>query len=444
MLRVGIYLGRHAEFGGGMLIYAEELVLGLIDEFSNHNFTQLEVVLYGDQISLSEEFKTKLMYGPVVVSVGRFPYDGGANTHFKLLPNGAKCRVLIRQLPRFRSRLLGICYDLLFLPCLFLIDRLKLVHFTSNLSIFWCPCPVVLTLHDLFQGWPPVSLNSGLKKLKEYFFRIYFALQFNTQGRLNQEGAVITVSEQVKQQLIKLFHFEETRVRTIPLGLDRTFCDALEFFPSEQGKRALKNFLDSRQIVRGYVCILASADPRKNLERTLLAWLSLPDKARSKGVLIILSDPRSRGLVLSILGDEAGKDYVWIVEKCLRSELPYYLKAASVLLVPTLMEGFGLPALEARFIGCNVVSSQLEHFDLHKISRAESTSSSGRIFVCDPFEQRSINSALLDAIESQRPEVEAKQPQSTIMRRPSYPKMRSISRETAQVYENTFIRARDS
>lgn len=152
--------------------------------------------------------------------------------------------------------------------------------------------------------------------------------------------AVITVSAYSAQDLSELLGIE--RVHVVPNGVDDRFFDAAPLDRSE---------LRALGIDGPYVLHAGGSTLRKNLEGLAAAWPAV--RAAFPDVSLVLSGPPTSRRN-SLFGNLAGAVRVGRVPS---KVLPGLMAAAQVVVVPSLVEGFGLPALEAMAVGTPVVAA---------------------------------------------------------------------------------------
>jgi glycosyltransferase involved in cell wall biosynthesis len=134
---------------------------------------------------------------------------------------------------------------------------------------------------------------------------------------------------------MRLFGISQSRVRVTPLGVDK------RFFQPVAG---------TNPITQPYVLFIGSEQPRKNLERLELAVGHL----RKRGFPHILVTAGADGW-----GEvRIGESFVTRLGKITDEQLIQLYAGAACLAIPSLHEGFGLPALEAMAIGTPVVAAR--------------------------------------------------------------------------------------
>ncbi|WP_068397013.1 glycosyltransferase family 4 protein [Kribbia dieselivorans] len=159
-------------------------------------------------------------------------------------------------------------------------------------------------------------------------------------AELRRAAAVICVSEFSAQEAIDLLGIRDPYV--VPNGVSPDFLDAAplpESVLTELG-------VDGR-----YVLIAGGAATRKNLEGLADAWPIV--RAAVPDLSLVLSGPEHQRRT-SLFAHQPGTH---LVGRIPGEMVPGLVAAAAVVVVPSLYEGFGLPALEAMAAGTPVVAA---------------------------------------------------------------------------------------
>lgn len=135
---------------------------------------------------------------------------------------------------------------------------------------------------------------------------------------------VIVVSEATKKDLLEVSKIPEEKIGVIYEGV----ADSFKPMP----KREVENFRKWTKLPHGFILSIGGVGERRNLSRVKKVCESL-------------------GYNLVILGET--------IPDLAAGDLPLLYSAASVLLYPSLYEGFGLPILEAMACGTPVVTSNI-------------------------------------------------------------------------------------
>lgn len=199
------------------------------------------------------------------------------------------------------------------------------------------PVPLVLTVHDLSLARMP----SGHAMEWRMFYRLLFP------RIVRKAAAVLTPTEFTRRQIIEELGLPAERVVTTPEGVDS------QFFVSAGGDTAS----DNPQPV-----ILFPGPPigRKNLDAVLRVLETSPPQSplaaarlQITGAVAVDFPRYSRRMERSGLG----RRVEWLGALPFES-LPSIYARADVLVYPSLLEGFGLPPLEAMAVGTPVVAAR--------------------------------------------------------------------------------------
>lgn len=211
-------------------------------------------------------------------------------------------------------------------------------------DVFWSPahympvytgCKSVVTIHDLaYEYFPKLFLPSDLYKLKNW-----------TRKSVIQATKVIAVSEATKFDLVKIYEVPESKVSVVHNGYD---SDIFNISPKISPKLLSNYLLDPKS----YILFLGTIQPRKNAIKLVQAFHLLKESGY-KGKLVIaggigwLADDTLKVIKES----EESKDIVmtgYVSDEARKTLYTY----ADVYVLPSLYEGFGVPAIEA--MGCGV------------------------------------------------------------------------------------------
>ncbi len=191
--------------------------------------------------------------------------------------------------------------------------------------------PQVTVVHDVL----PLRYPAEYPR-QRYYFRYYVP------AVLRQSRAVVASSESTRQDLVGFYGLPLDRVVVAPCGYDPG-----RFSPGhpEDGPGR-----------EPYALYVGNIMPHKNLLRLLEAFARAP---RRLSRLVIRGSGRSRHVRamrarIAALGLESRIDWR---PYATAEELPGLYREARMLVLPSLAEGFGLPALEALACGAPVITS---------------------------------------------------------------------------------------
>ncbi len=164
---------------------------------------------------------------------------------------------------------------------------------------------------------------------------------FSYQKVLSKLDGLICISNFSLTQLTSL-GISSDKSKVIRSGVDRTL-----FKPSF-----------SKPFQFDYVLSIGSEEPRKNMENLLRAFLILLDDYPAlKLVKAGATSLKNRQMTLKYVNELNLVDKVIFLDYVEENELPTLYSGARLLLFPSLLEGLGMPILEAMASGCPVVTS---------------------------------------------------------------------------------------
>ncbi len=200
--------------------------------------------------------------------------------------------------------------------------------------------PVVETIHH------PVTIDRDLaiesaRSLKDKLgLRRWFSfinMQIKVARKLSQ---IITVSETARQHIAETYGLPEDRLRVIYNGIDTDI-----FRPSTKVQR-----LDNRLLV-----VISRDTPVKGLRYILEALAVLNQQHRLD--LVVVAKGTDNKTTQRLIDTLAIRDYVKIIDEIDTPELVNQYRLATIVVIPSVYEGFGLPAAEAMACGAPVVST---------------------------------------------------------------------------------------
>ena len=226
------------------------------------------------------------------------------------------------------------------LPLQLLRHPVDLLHAPFYTLPAFCPCPAVVTIHDITFDLHP----------EWYTRRARIAFGGFARASARKARHVLTVSERSRSDIIAAYGVPPDHVTAVPLAPDPLLKRVED--PSELGRVRAKYAQGSE-----YALHVGSITPRRNIGRLLDAFAAVRRRARDLVLVLagrveppsgpIEADIRRRGL-------EGAVRVAGYVEA---ADLPALYSAASVVVYPSLYEGFGLPVIEAMACGVPALAS---------------------------------------------------------------------------------------
>ncbi|MFN8389193.1 MAG: glycosyltransferase [Bdellovibrionota bacterium] len=363
-MRVGIYCGRHAGHGGGIGLYTRSLLENYLNSLSDST--------RGDELYIYAE--STILDGGILQKIRAF----------NARPRGSQGKVVVRQLPETLGRKVGMLIDQGVVPKWVDADRIAVLHCTANIAILRARCPQIVTVHDLFQGWPK---GASQPSIINRFYRKLFERQF---GASCKHLRFLTDCKTVADEISERFPVAHERISVVPLGIDNALTQFLGSAGSRNLEAEVNRWLRSRGLSPGYVILFASTDSRKNLGPTLNAWRQVPTALKRPLVARCL-DPEAA----SVLASSADRNPSITLDWLDREELFFLYLGGAALLSPTLAEGYGLPTVESIALGCPVVTSPIDALGALPATVFEVV----KAHVCNPESTESIRGAIEKCLE---------------------------------------------
>ena len=153
---------------------------------------------------------------------------------------------------------------------------------------------------------------------------------------LQRAEGLIAVSENTRQDCIRILNIKPERVQTIYSGIPEEYFDA----PPTARKRP-------------YALYVGTIEPRKNLDTLLDAWRQLNPGLRQEFDLLI-AGPQGWSAETTMARIRAEATYLGYVPE---ADLPGLVAGATIFVYPSLYEGFGFPVAQAMAARVPVLTS---------------------------------------------------------------------------------------
>jgi len=247
------------------------------------------------------------------------------------LPVGVRSRV-----PPVPARILEPAWQHLHVPTVeWLAARADLFHGTNFLLPPIGRTAAVVTIHDLAFVTHPETVNPEARDLA--------ALVPPTLARAD---AVCTDSEVIRARIETHFNIPPERLFVAPIAVDPTWAATT---PADAALRARLGLPES------YVLFVGTREPRKDLPTLISAYRRLRLMLGHEAPALLLVGSPGWG------ADPAAEpvDGMIIADYLPQQDMPTVVAGAGALVMPSLDEGFGMPAVEGLAAGVPVVVSDI-------------------------------------------------------------------------------------
>jgi len=255
-------------------------------------------------------------------------------------------------------------------------------HATALEGVAFSPAhATIATLYDLI----PLRLPRWERRLRDPAAHLAYLRRLRSLARADR---VIAISEATKRDAIAQLGLAPGRVAVVPLAVD----PARAYVPSAEQAAAARRALG----VEGpYFLTIASSEPHKNLPRLLEAFAAFRSRQRDGaryrlylvGTWMGRPQRHIEGHIARLRLGDAARHLAWVSP----GRMPALYAGATALAFPSLMEGFGLPVLEAMMCETPVITSDR--------SSLPEVAGDAAVYV-DPYDVEGIAMALLALAES--------------------------------------------
>jgi glycosyltransferase involved in cell wall biosynthesis len=273
--------------------------------------------------------------------------------------------------PRFHVRILQEPFNRR------LFRELDVFHSTyQRLPAYRDLAPYLGTLHDIFHMSQPemASAETSARWAARY------------RDVAERSELVMTLSEFSKHEITRLLGVDPERVRVVPLAASANYAPV----SPEQSSATRRRY----GLERPFVLFAGGGGGRKNLVGAVEAFaLALPDLGPDVCLAVSGSGGSAHAVALERARNARIEERVVFLGFVPESDFPSLMSASHVFFFPSLLEGFGLPALEAMACGAVVVASSTTSLPEVCADAA---------ILADPSSARALADALIRAATNER------------------------------------------
>lgn len=406
-MRAGIHFGRPPA-QSGRAREARSFVLFAIERLSTERHSHSsddELVFYAGRSVLDRELLDRVALAPVLTTEATNLFYTPASRYFRRLPNGARCRVLLRRLPETRLPWLNGLLDRVLLLFWRFFDRLAVFHAASGVALLLPGIPQAVTVE------PPQPRGdaSRTSRGEQRWTRREIVFRYQMSGA---EHCIVS-GARAADSLARRFGRDPARITVIRPGLDEHF---LAYRPPTPGEEKLQLQLGGERVSPGFIMVLASRVESELLEAVV------ESAGRNKRPVVLIADNavdvlRQLGLGHGSIGERAAKTIRSLArsrpkggaangakegstsEEVARvvnasavapRHLPTLLSRAGAVLLPNVDEENTLPLSQVMAVGGVAVTWPLRH----------SGTAKGRLFCAEQRSTTALLAALEEALET--------------------------------------------
>ncbi|MCK5681226.1 glycosyltransferase family 4 protein [bacterium] len=223
------------------------------------------------------------------------------------------------------------------------VEKIDLYHATDYRIPRLNKIPVVATLHDAVQLNSLEWVRDQARAYKNWVLR----------AAALRADLVIAISEAAVPDLVEAYGIDQAKIRVIHNGISQEWLESL-------AKNHIEQILKKYGLTRNYILFVGTFQPRKNLGRILSAYEALPSDFRREFSLVLVGQEgwKVDNEVAQIRSLEVRGECCWL-KNVPSGDLKALYQGASLFLFPSLLEGFGIPVLEAFASRVPVITSNI-------------------------------------------------------------------------------------
>lgn len=224
---------------------------------------------------------------------------------------------------------------------------------------------VDLTIFPNFATWPTVTSKKRATVVHDLTY-MYFPeateeknlahLRRVVPRSIKKADFIITVSESVKKELVKEFNLNPDRCVTTPIPPD-------DIFFTEVAPSAIVSVKEKYTIPadKKYIYFIGNLEPRKNLSALIRAYCALPEEIKEAHCLVLAGGKgwKTEETEATLTAAQAAGESIHHIGFIDQEDSPALYQGASLFVMPSLYEGFGIPVLEAMAGGTPVVAADI-------------------------------------------------------------------------------------
>ncbi len=216
-------------------------------------------------------------------------------------------------------------------------SRLHIPHYNV-------PLPYVqrasVTVHDL------IHLQSD--EFRHPAYRAYASLMLSQIAR--RARCILTVSETTRSQFLDRFPHARNKTFTTLNGIDHTL-----FRPASTS--AVQTFRRTHGLPQDYLLSIGIGKKHKNIDFALRGLAHLWRRDAAPPLVLAGAGGKIPAYAMHAMQENIVRKNVILLPHIPERDLPAMYSSAFALVMPSLLEGFGLPAVEAMACGCPVLAS---------------------------------------------------------------------------------------
>ncbi|MHA1384506.1 MAG: glycosyltransferase family 4 protein [Candidatus Helarchaeota archaeon] len=224
------------------------------------------------------------------------------------------------------------------LPFLIRVNKIDLLFSPNNITCIFSRVKKVVTI--LSMHWNLFYNVSKYSNIKILYYK------FMLKKTLKNVNHVIAISNFSKNGLIEMFKFPANNIDTIHLGIDHIYSDNVDLMNIISIAGISRTWFENNK----FILFLSSLQKHKGTDKLIIAFSELAKKDDFKDLSLVIVG-KSGNITIKELralvqkNNISGK--VIFTDFLSKKEIIFLYKNAFIFVFPSMIEGFGFPALEA-------------------------------------------------------------------------------------------------
>lgn len=194
----------------------------------------------------------------------------------------------------------------------------------------------------------------------------------------------VAISEFTKRELVEILKIQPDKIDVVPCAASKQYA------PVKEADKLLQ-IKQKYQLPEQYLLFVGNQNPRKNLQRLLLAYDQAIYTGRFPHHLVIAGEQGWKFDREACLKPLQNKNKIHFIGFVPDEDMPALYANAVLFLFPTLYEGFGIPVLEAQLCGTPVLTSNC--------TSLPEVGGEAAIYV-DPYQVENITQGIITALQN--------------------------------------------
>ncbi len=228
-------------------------------------------------------------------------------------------------------------------PFLLAQEGVQLFHSPYVLLPLLAHVKSLMTVHDLiFEHHPEYRPKGYLQRFYQPIMKL----------SIKSAKSILTVSESTARDIQEFYHIDREVIQVIGNAID-------PIFKREQNFQRISEVRERYGLPERFILTVGAGRPHKNIETLVEAFARLDPSLAVTLVIGGTHDPRFPDSISTCIDAHGIGQRVIRAGMIQEADLPVVYSLATLFVFPSLIEGFGLPPLEAMACGTPVIASTI-------------------------------------------------------------------------------------